>query len=913
MPGSQPGESPRSGGDHTTHALDPLLFEGLRLLTEGGPAAWRAFLDAHPADAARLQQGLHHLETVGLHPLHVAPSRFGPYRVVNRLGGGGMGVVWHVEHEHDGREFAVKAVRPELLLADGSRERFLREMQTVRSLNHPGIVTIEAVGGDGPTPWFAMELVPGQSLQALVSERHADRRSLANAATTAEWTHEVLTIVTQIAEALAHAHARGVVRRDVKASNILVTPAGRAVLIDFGLAHHADATTITRSGTELGSLPYMAPEVLGGAGEPDARSDLYSLGVTLYFALAGEMPFTGGTPEGLRQAILRACPVPLARRNPAVPDDLARVCRVAMDPDPRRRHRDAAAFVIDLRRVTAGQPPLTTPPGAWLQVRRWSRNHPSKAFGIVLALLVLVVMPSLYAWQQARALAVSQRLSDLHLVKELNARAPELWPASPERLPGAEGIDAWLATTAELLLRQPRHVQDLRQLRTKGRAIPREQAIVTSRAASKLAAGLAVLHNNLEVARQQMPAGWEDWVRQLEQARAPLQRRLDEVYGYAFASDDDLISHRRLAELTLSLDELAEHQRSVQSRRSKALDLQRTTLVEATAAWTTTLAAIADTARNPQYRGLCLQPQFGLLPLGQDPHSLLFEFAHLASGAPAVRDADGTLRLADDSGIVLVLLPGGNVRIGADRDAAGPHHDPDAELLETPSIVVQLDPFFLSKYELTQGQWQAQTGSLAGIWKPGYQPRADLPAVTLRHPIQPISVKQATMVLRQLGLQLPTGAQWEYGARGNTATPRWTGREPLSMAGAENAFDATAFALLPPTQQRDWALLSMLPAEPWPLTAPVDSLRPNPFGLYHVLGNADELCRDAVRSYALPLRPGDGCSDNVDNGSRRLAAFNSHPGNIRVSKRGDVPYEEPAGGVRPMRAIDGAWSLRDGD
>lgn len=105
----------------------------------------------------------------------------------------------------------------------------------------------------------------------------------------------------------------------------------------------------------------------------------------------------------------------------------------------------------------------------------------------------------------------------------------------------------------------------------------------------------------------------------------------------------------------------------------------------------------------------------------------------------------------------------------------------------------------------------------------------------------------------------------------------------------------------------------MLPAEPWPLTAPVDSLRPNPFGLHHVLGNADELCRDAVRSYALPLRPGDGCSDNVDNGSRRLAAFNSHPDRIRVSKRGDVPFEEPAGGVRPMRAIDGVWSLRDGD
>lgn len=905
-----------------TRSVDPILLEGLRTYTEQGATAWQLYLQQHPSRAAQLTGLLHRLESVGIDPRGLPPTRLGPFEVLGKHGDGGMGIVWRCRRDGDDRHYAVKVVRPELLGAPGARERFVREMRTVSSLHHPGIVAIEAVDDAEPAPWYAMELVEGKPFDEIVRQAQPAGPTRVPAGALAAlgvgegetesaqaWIRGVLQVVAQVAEALAFAHSRGVVHRDVKPSNILVTPEGRAVLIDFGLARPADATTITAAGLELGSLPYMAPEQLRGIADPDARGDVYSLGVTLYQGLTLESPFQTSTAEGTRRAVLRAVTRPLRALNPNVGNDLATVCQVAMDPEPRRRYPNADEFARDLRRLLAGERPHARAPGPWLRMRRWAHNHPARAFGAFAAVLLLVVLPSAVAWQQSRALAINLRLSDLHLVQDLAEKERTLWPARPERLGGAEGMDAWLATAGEVIGRRARHRADLEALRQRATRIDEAEAVQRSDAARRLQKEIALLQNNIDQAKQQQMAGWADWVAQLQGAQAPLQRRLDEIYRYVLDDDEDLIAFRRLAELAIRIDEIEVLARRVGDRRSRAPELARRSLVDAAPLWQQTLTAIGDRSANPRYRGLRFEPQFGLVPLGRDPHSGLFEFAHLPSGRAPQRGPDGKLVLTDDCGIVLVLLPGGNARIGSDLLPAEPHYDPEAREEETPSVLVRLDPFLLAKHELTHGQWQRQMGSFTGTWKPGYVPCDGAAPVTLLHPVQPISPRMAAMVVRQLGLELPTGAQWEYGARGGTPTPWWTGREPASLIGAENLYDVGTGRLTDHNNPNASNWDGIQPADAWPFTAPVDALLPNPFGLHHVLGNASELCRDAARSYRSALRDGDGCTDNVDNGSIRLGAFSCLPGSCRVARRGDVGYDSNQGGVRAMRSLEGHWTI----
>ena len=906
-----------------TQSVDPILIEGLRIYTEQGAAAWQAYLEQHPTHAPRLQTLLSRLESVGIDPTGLPPTRLGPFQVLDRLGAGGMGIVWRCRRDGDDHDYAVKVVRPELLVAPGARERFVREMRTVSSLSHPGIVAIAAVDDAGPSPWYAMELVRGEALDQIV--RLVQQSGPASPPTGAlqalgvpsagpdpsaeTWVRGVAGVVVQVADALAFAHSRGVVHRDVKPSNILVTNQGRAVLIDFGLARPTDSTTITAAGMELGSLPYMAPEQLRGLAEPDARGDVYSLGVTLYQCLSLESPFQTATAEGTRRAVLGAMHRPLRSLNPAVSVDLATVCKVAMDPDPRRRYPTAAALAADLRRALAGDRPTARPPGPLLRLARWSQNHPLRASSTFAAVLLLVVLPSAIAWQQSRALAINLRLSDLHLVRDLVEKESTLWPARPERLGGPEGMDAWLAMAAEVIARGPEHRRELASLRQRALRIGTAEAVRRSEEARRLQKEIALLQNNLDRAREQKMAGWADWVVQLEDAQRPLHRRLDEIYCFVLDDDDDLVTFRRLAELAIRIEDLevlAEHMRQ---RRASAPEFASRSLVDAAPLWQQTLAAIADRNANPRYRGLRMEPQFGLVPLGKDPQSGLFEFAYLPSGTAPQRGPDGKLQIADDTGIVLVLLPGGRVRIGADADPSGPHYDPNARQEETPSVLVRLDPFLLAKHELTHGQWHRQMGSYTGTWKPDYVPCDGASPLTVRNPVQPLSPRQAGTVVRRLGLELPTGAQWEYGARGGTTTPWWTGPDPEQLVGAENLYDQNTARLTDASNPAAVTLAGVQPADAWPYTAPVDAFRPNPFGLHDVLGNAPELCVDAARSYDLPMRDGDGCTDNVDNGSVRLPGYNCMPESSRVARRGDAGYDSLQGGVRAMRRIEGPWTI----
>jgi serine/threonine protein kinase/WD40 repeat protein len=408
---------------------------------------WRAGLEQicrqHPECEADLRRRFSRLEQTGVARPHESkteghpdvPEHFGPYRLLRRLGGGGMGVVWLAEHEALHREVAVKMIRPERLWFDNARERFQREVEAVARLRHHGCVQIHQVGDVGGVPYFAMEYVPGASCEQLATALRATARpprELLGADLAAalraqnvavesgssdlfagSWVRVAVRIVLAAAEALAHAHARGVVHRDLKLGNLMVTPEGRVVVIDFGLALAEGASPLTREGAQLGSLPYMAPEQLRGEtaviGE---RTDVYALGVCLYELLALCGPFAARDEHRLRSEILAGNAVPLRTRNDAVAPDLAVVVARAMHVDGEHRYTSASHFAADLAAILQDRPVQARRDAVPARLKRWGRRHPALATAVLLSLLAVLVVPTAFslaiAGQRDRALAAEQ-------------------------------------------------------------------------------------------------------------------------------------------------------------------------------------------------------------------------------------------------------------------------------------------------------------------------------------------------------------------------------------------------------------------------------------------------------------------------------------------------------------------------
>jgi hypothetical protein len=187
-------------------------------------------------------------------------------------------------------------------------------------------------------------------------------------------------VAIEAATALEHAHERGVLHRDVKPSNVLLTPAGRVVLVDFGLAALTGKERMTRSGSQLGSLPYKAPEQLAGEAERiGPATDVYGLGATLYELLAQRPPHEGESVAALIGAVASGPPRDLRRRQPRLSRDLETCVLTALDPDPASRYADPGAFAADLQRALEGRPVLARRVGALGRLRRWARRHPGAA------------------------------------------------------------------------------------------------------------------------------------------------------------------------------------------------------------------------------------------------------------------------------------------------------------------------------------------------------------------------------------------------------------------------------------------------------------------------------------------------------------------------------------------------------
>ena len=335
------------------------------------------------------------------------PSTIGGFRVVRRIGAGGMATVYAAEQERPRRSVALKLIRPENASASGLK-RFEQECEILGRLEHPGVAHIYEAGivseAESPQwagyPWLAMELVSGERLDRWAAEHQPTVR-------------QRIELLSAIADALHHAHQKGIIHRDVKPANIIVTVAGRPKLLDFGIARLVDDSRPTEMHTQtgrlIGTLAYMSPEQIEARGdELDVRTDVYSLGVVAYELLTGRLPHDTAERSlaSSARAIVEETPERPSRIQSELKGDIETVVLTAMSKDRGRRYQSMSEFASDLRRLLESQPIAARPASAMYQLRWLARRNRAlvsvAGVGACLVIAALIAV-SVFAWRLDRA------------------------------------------------------------------------------------------------------------------------------------------------------------------------------------------------------------------------------------------------------------------------------------------------------------------------------------------------------------------------------------------------------------------------------------------------------------------------------------------------------------------------------
>jgi serine/threonine protein kinase len=341
-------------------------------------------------------------------------ARAGRFEIRRLLGRGGFGIVFQAFDPQLGRDVALKILRPEFSVDPHTRERFIGEARAAAHLDHPGIASVFDAGNVGPISYIAGAYCKGPTLAAWLADQMEPVPI-----------NVAVEIMARLAEAVEHAHSRGVLHRDLKPSNVLLEPLESAAeselpftpkLVDFGLAKRLDAQVDhTRSGAVMGTMRYMAPEQLAGRPK-DVRtsSDVYALGTVFYELLCGSPPFIGESDQEIQAMITSADAVAPRKRRPEIPRDLETVCLKCLAKDPHDRYATAAELGADLRRYLNHEPVLARPINPVLRFWRWCQRRPVVA--CLAATLAIIAFGSsvavTWSWRRAEhhlADAISQR------------------------------------------------------------------------------------------------------------------------------------------------------------------------------------------------------------------------------------------------------------------------------------------------------------------------------------------------------------------------------------------------------------------------------------------------------------------------------------------------------------------------
>ncbi len=814
--------------------------------------------------------------------------------------------------------------------------RFLEEAQVTAQLEHPGIAPVHELGVDERGRlYFTMRRVRGRDLTQIVTlvGVAADGWTLARGIETC----------IRVCDTLAYAHARGVVHRDVRPENIRVGDHGAVYVTGWGLARvegredvrdlrlektnfialseirsvrkgakgTEPSAIFTLDGTSVGTPYFLPPEQAESGGEPvGPTADVYGIGALLYLLLTGRAPYSkeGESPAAhtVLSRVLSGPPKRIRELAPEAPPELVSIAERAMAREVERRHASAAELGEDLRGWLAGSPVTVYEEEPELGLATWLGGHRVAVVAIA-AVVVLVAAwvglgggddplepdpsqpgassrksPGARVENAPRAERAEPeglvRLAEAKRVEALaRAAREELWPPIPQRIAALEG---WLTEMKKLEGRRDQHVATLGAMRAAARPwSDDDRAADRDIELRRRVARVHELGEHLRVLNLGRSSLLEDelldprWEKlgpaeHAERHRAEYEDLFSESFEVprrTYRFDDAELEGRQvhISELVDDIAELLEGGlvTDVEERLAVARELDERSRFgpEAQALWSEAIASIQNEAECPMYGGLQLEPQLGLLPVGRDPDSGLWEFAHLISGVAPERDP-GTGRLDRSPGgaIVMVLLPSAAFMQGAQRsDPNAPNHDPQAMDDEGPVQRVELAPFFVSKFELTQPQWRRAAGSdPSACYARGLDPVVEVDL----HPVESVTWYEARDVLARWDLTLPTEAQWEFACRAGSDTAWYMGAEPTDLAGYE--------------------VLGV------PTHAPIAARAPNAFGLFDMLGNVAEWCRDGDPGTALERvgepRPVDG---------ERIHGFAA----MRVVRGGSYVTKEPSG------------------